>query len=68
MRFRDAKKLHNRDQVEVCITRTAPAEWDRGYIVGDPTVRDVNGTKVVEVIVDTEEHGLLFAIPHTALR
>lgn len=67
MRFRDAKKLHNRDQVEVCISRKAPAEWDRGHVVGEPVVREVGTLRVVEVIVDTENHGLLF-IPHTALR
>lgn len=68
MRYRDAKKLHNRDEVEVCISRKDPAEWDRGYVIGDPKLIEIEGRKVVEVTVDTEEHGLLFAIPHTELR
>jgi len=34
MQIRYAKKLHNRDEVEVKIDK----DWVRGYIVGDPVL------------------------------
>lgn len=66
MQYRYAKKLHNRDEVEVCMKR--PDIWAHGYVVGEPRHIEVNGRKVIEVIVATKEYGILYQIPHTALR
>ena len=35
MKYRDAKKLHNRDEVEV---RVGPGEWEPGKILGEVIV------------------------------
>ena len=45
MRFRDAKKLHNRDEVKV---RTPDGVvWEHGYILGEP--KEVDGRIIIPV-------------------
>ena len=65
MRYRYAKKLTNRDEVEVHIYQE---EWDRGYVVGDPKEVEVEGQKVIELTVQTSNNGLLFNVTHTMIR
>ena len=39
MKFINAKRLHNRDQVQV---RVAPAIWMDGYLIGEPIIHGKN--------------------------
>jgi hypothetical protein len=52
MQKRYAKKLHNRDQVEIRID----GSWVYGYILGDPILTKDN--KVITFEVQTESYGL----------
>lgn len=64
MRARDAKRLHNRDQVSV---RTGPKAWVRGYVVGDPYTA-LDDARVVFVNVQTESDGYLVGVRHTEIK
>ena len=55
-----ARRLHNRDQVEV---RVAPATWVSGMILGEP--REEGGKIIVPV--QTEGHGFI-EVYHTEVR
>lgn len=59
MRAREAKKLHNRDEVQV---HTANG-WEHGYILGEP--REVS--KRVILPVQTQQSGWL-EVDHTEVR
>lgn len=61
MEKRQAKKLHNGDEVEV---RIAPKDWTIGYIVGDVTETNEG----VFANVQTSTEGYLPLVRHTDLR
>jgi hypothetical protein len=65
MRYRYAKKLANRDEVEV---RVAPGQWDRGYVVGDPKLQVVLNKTMVLVNVQSVKNGFCLDVHHTNLR
>jgi hypothetical protein len=44
MRAREAKKLHNHDEV---LVRTPEGEWEQGYILGQP--KEVAGRIILPV-------------------
>ena len=58
---RFARRLHNRDQVEVRVGR----EWIPGYVLGDPSTASMDGAVYVDV---QTEIGLLYSVRHTDLR
>lgn len=49
MRKRDAKKLHNRDEVEV---RTSEGRWEHGYVLGTP--EEIGGRIIIPVQTPSE--------------
>ncbi len=51
MQKRHAKKLHNRDQVEVKVD----GEWSNGYVIG--SVREISNMIVLNV--QSEKHGYI---------
>ena len=55
-----ARRLHNRDQVEV---RVAPATWVSGMVLGEP--REEAGKIILPV--QTEGHGFMEVV-HTEVR
>ncbi len=61
MQKRDAKKLHNRDEVQIKI---APKTWTQGYIVGDV----VETKEGVFADVQTDSEGFLPMVRHTNWR
>lgn len=60
MQRRNAKKLHNRDEVKVRIDGT----WISGHVVGDPKEKD--GTLVVDV--QTSVSGFLPDVDYREIR
>ena len=54
MRARDAKKLHNRDEV---YARTSTGEWEPGYVLGDP--REEAGRVLIPVQCRSEGFRIL---------
>jgi hypothetical protein len=60
MRLRLARKLHNRDQVEV---RVAPNTWVIGYVLGES--HEENGQ--LNIPVEVEGHGYM-VVKHTDIR
>ncbi len=61
MRAKDAKKLHNRDEVEV---QVEPGVWEPGYVLGEP--REEVGRVIIPV--PTRSHGWLEAIGRSLVR
>jgi hypothetical protein len=44
MRAKDAKRLHNRDEV---LVRASDGSWEHGYVLGEPEL--VNGRVIIPV-------------------
>jgi hypothetical protein len=65
MRARDAKKLGNRDEVKVRLSKTRDTtKWALGFVSGDPVVNDYG----VFVNVQTQASGFLVVnVRHTDL-
>lgn len=61
MKFVNAKRLRNRDQVQV---RVAPAIWLDGHLIGDPLIQ--GKTILVNVYVPFSTY--LESISHTNIR
>lgn len=56
MNLRDAKKLHNRDEVQVRVD----GKWEQGYVLGTPRLIDKN----LFLPVQTKTHGYIHEINH----
>lgn len=60
MRKRDAKKLHNRDQVEICVD----GAWSPGYVLGE--ISESEGRILVPV--QSRDHGFMPHVDYTDIR
>jgi hypothetical protein len=67
MRFTQAKKLHNRDEVEV---RVEPGTWAHGRVLGEPTFihKPGKGTKRAVIPVLLDDGTYMPDVAHTDVR